>query len=95
MNIHLAGRGALGLGLSTAIAALAAIAPVHAESAPSIAPPEPLAPAADGTPVLPFTDVPPDHWAYEALGFTAALAVTPKALFRATRRSPATSLRRV
>ena len=67
MNIHLAGRGALGLGLSTAIAALAAIAPVHAESAPSIAPPEPLAPAADGTPVLPFTDVPPDHWAYEAL----------------------------
>ncbi|MFZ4674949.1 MAG: hypothetical protein ACOYM4_04520 [Nodosilinea sp.] len=38
MNINLAGRGALGLGLSTAIAALAAIAPVHAESAPSIAP---------------------------------------------------------
>lgn len=71
MNLQLTGRGVLGLGLGTAIAVLAAIAPGQAEPAPdvdpNVDPSGPLAQAADGTPVLPFTDVPPDHWAYEAL----------------------------
>ena len=52
--------------------ALAAIAPASAEPNPGHSAPEPVAqePVAqgnEGTLVLPFTDVPPDHWAYEAL----------------------------
>ncbi|PZV07992.1 MAG: hypothetical protein DCF32_05900 [Leptolyngbya sp.] len=48
------GAVALGLGLGL----LAAIAPVQAE---------PIAQSTEQQLVLPFTDVSPDHWAYEAL----------------------------
>lgn len=90
MNLQLAGQGVLGLGLGTAIAALAAIAPGHAEPAPGlapeVAPSGPLAQAEDGTPVLPFTDVSPDHWAYEALlnlaGIYGCVSGYPDGTFR-------------
>jgi S-layer homology domain len=48
--------GAVALGLG--IGVLAAIAPAQAE---------PVAQGAEQQRVLPFTDVSPDHWAYEAL----------------------------
>ncbi|MBE9160157.1 S-layer homology domain-containing protein [Nodosilinea sp. LEGE 06152] len=51
---------------------LAAIAPASAEPDSANSAPEPVAQGAvtqgdGGRLVLPFTDVPPDHWAYEAL----------------------------
>ncbi len=60
-------QGALGAGLATAIAALTAIAPLPVQADPGAASPEPLAQGGAGELVLPFTDVSPDHWAYEAL----------------------------
>ncbi|MBD2231074.1 S-layer homology domain-containing protein [Phormidium tenue] len=56
--------GAVALGLS--IGVLAAIAPVQAEPAVDKVV-EPVAQGTEQQLVLPFTDVSPDHWAYEAL----------------------------
>ncbi|MBD2110556.1 MULTISPECIES: S-layer homology domain-containing protein [Cyanophyceae] len=55
-------NGVLALGLGLGI--LAAIAPAQAEPVDAV-----VEPVAQGTEqlVLPFTDVSPDHWAYEAL----------------------------
>ncbi|OKH49897.1 hypothetical protein NIES30_04065 [Phormidium tenue NIES-30] len=54
----------MALGLS--IGVLAAIAPVQAEPAVDKVV-EPVAQGTEQQLVLPFTDVSPDHWAYEAL----------------------------
>lgn len=54
-------KAGLGLGLGV----LTAIAPAQAE--PSALETAPVAQADERTLVLPFTDVSPDHWAYEAL----------------------------
>lgn len=72
MNLQPLIRAALSIGLGAGIGALAAIAPASAEPNPvnSALEPvaqEPIAQGNEGTLVLPFTDVPPDHWAYEAL----------------------------
>ncbi len=56
-------RAALGLGL----AALATVDPAQASPDPLIAPGDLSAQAEGQTLVLPFTDVPTDHWAYQAL----------------------------
>ncbi|PSN14612.1 hypothetical protein C7293_10900 [filamentous cyanobacterium CCT1] len=65
-------RAALGIGFGAGMGALAAIAPASAEPNPGNFAPEPIAQEPvvqgnEGTLVLPFTDVSPDHWAYEAL----------------------------
>ncbi|PSR19624.1 hypothetical protein C8255_01160 [filamentous cyanobacterium CCP3] len=60
-------RAALGLGFGAGMGALAAIAPASAEPNLANSVPEPVAQENEGMLVLPFTDVPPDHWAYEAL----------------------------
>lgn len=58
---------ASGIALGIGIGVLAAIAPAQAESVSTDTVVEPVAQAAEQQLVLPFTDVPPDHWAYEAL----------------------------
>lgn len=72
MNLQPLIRAALSIGLGAGIGVLAAIAPASAEPNPvnpEVEPvaQEPVAQGNEGTLVLPFTDVPPDHWAYEAL----------------------------
>ncbi|WP_017299279.1 S-layer homology domain-containing protein [Nodosilinea nodulosa] len=65
MDIQPMIQGAVGLGLGIGLGVLAAIAPASADTVNSAA--EPAAQAAEPNLVLPFTDVPPDHWAYAAL----------------------------
>ncbi|MGB3138401.1 MAG: S-layer homology domain-containing protein [Nodosilinea sp.] len=67
MKIQLLMRGALGLGLGAGISVLAAFAPVSAEPDAVNSAVEPVAQGNERVLVLPFTDVSPDHWAYEAL----------------------------
>ncbi|MBD2105949.1 S-layer homology domain-containing protein [Nodosilinea sp. FACHB-13] len=57
--------GVLALGIGLGI--LVAIAPAQAESASVDTVVEPVAQGTEQQLVLPFTDVSPDHWAYEAL----------------------------
>jgi len=78
-------RGALGLGLGVGLGTLA-IAPANAEPAVADAAVEPLIQREAGSLVLPFTDVPPDHWAYEALlnlaGVYGCISGYPDGTFR-------------
>lgn len=57
---------AIALGLGFGFGGLGAIAPAQADPAMDTVV-EPVAQGAEQQPVLPFTDVSPDHWAYEAL----------------------------
>ena len=63
MAIATMGRLGLGVALGAGMAALAMAVPAQAN--PEIQ--APLAQAEEQTLVLPFTDVPTDHWAYQAL----------------------------
>lgn len=63
MNANSVRSGAVALGLGLGL--LAAIAPAQAEPARDIV--EPVAQGTEQPLVLPFSDVSPDHWAYEAL----------------------------
>ncbi|MBD1914470.1 MULTISPECIES: S-layer homology domain-containing protein [Cyanophyceae] len=58
-------RGVVALGLGMGI--LTAIAPAQAKPAAMDAVVEPVAQGTEQQLVLPFSDVSPDHWAYEAL----------------------------
>ena len=61
MKIQVWMRAVLGVGMGSVIGILAAIAPASAE------PSDTVAQGNEGPLVLPFTDVSPEHWAYEAL----------------------------
>lgn len=64
MKIQVWMRAVLGVAMGGVIGILAAIAPASAEPD---AIDSPVAQGNEGVLVLPFTDVSPDHWAYEAL----------------------------
>jgi hypothetical protein len=79
-----------GLGVALGVAAATAIAPAWANPLPSDNPAEtPVESLTQADPpqlVLPFTDVPPDHWAYEALlnlaGVYGCISGYPDGTFR-------------
>ncbi|HIK44116.1 MAG TPA: S-layer homology domain-containing protein [Leptolyngbyaceae cyanobacterium M65_K2018_010] len=65
----MAGKGwtRVGLGVVIGLAGAAAIAPAWAEPVPPAGPAHVADGGAEGQRILPFTDVPTDHWAYQAL----------------------------
>jgi hypothetical protein len=65
MAITTLGRWGMGAALGLGLAALAMVEPARANDSPVA--PDGLVQAEDQTLVMPFTDVPADHWAYQAL----------------------------